>query len=54
MLKSALGMTVRHLLNAYLLAQDGTELGDIKQVQRDPSGPVTGFAIETEDADYNR
>ena len=52
--EAALGMTERQLLDADLLAADGTELGDIEQVRRDASNNVTGFLIEVEDSNPDR
>lgn len=52
--EAALGMTERQLLDADLLAADGTELGDIEQVRRDGSNVVTGFLIEVEDSNPDR
>jgi len=50
----ALNLTERQLLDADLLAADGTELGDIVMVQRDPSGAVSGLLVEVEDSDPDR
>jgi len=50
----ALGFTERQLLNAELVAPDGTELGDVEQVRRDGAGAVTGLLIEIEDSEPDR
>ncbi len=52
--EAALGLTERQLLDADLLATDGTELGDVEQVRRDASGAVTGLLIEIEDSNPDR
>ncbi len=51
---AALGLTERQLLDAELVAPDGTELGDVEQVRRDGAGAVTGLLIEIEDSDPDR
>ncbi len=51
---AALGLTEMQLLDADLRAADGTELGDVAQVQRDPAGMVTGFLVEIEDSNPDR
>lgn len=51
---ATLGLTERQLLDADLVAQDGTELGDVEQVRRDAAGTVTGFLVEIEDSDPDR
>lgn len=52
--EAALGLTERQLLDADLVAVDGTELGDVEQVRRDAAGNVTGLLIEIEDSDPDR
>lgn len=51
---AALGLTERELLDADLVAEDGTELGDVEQVRRDASGAVTALLVEVEDSDPDR
>ncbi len=51
---AALGLTERQLLNADLIAADGTELGDVEQVRRDANGAETGLLIEIEDSEPDR
>jgi hypothetical protein len=51
---AALGLTERQLLDADLVAADGTELGDIEQVRRDASSAVTGLLVEIEDSNPDR
>jgi hypothetical protein len=51
---AALGLTERQLLDADLVAEDGTELGDVEQVRRDTAGTVTGFLVEIEDSNPDR
>ncbi|MEN3973063.1 PRC-barrel domain containing protein [Sphingomicrobium sp. XHP0235] len=50
----ALGLTERQLLDADLLASDGTELGDIESVTKDADGNATELLIEVEDSDPDR
>lgn len=50
----ALGLTERQLLDADLVAQDGSELGDVEQVRRDASGTATELLIEIEDSSPDR
>jgi len=50
----ALGLTERQLLDADLLASDGTELGDIESVTKDASGNATELLIEVEDSNPDR
>jgi hypothetical protein len=53
----ALGMTERQLLDADLVAADGTELGEVEALSRsgDPvSGAVTGLIVELEDSNPDR
>lgn len=52
--EAALGLTERQLLDANLVTQDGSELGDIAQIQRDANGGVTGFLVEIEDSKPDR
>ena len=51
---AALGLTERQLLDADLIAPDGTELGDVEQVRRNASGAVTGLVVEIEDSEPDR
>ena len=51
---AALGLTERQLLDAELVAPDGTELGDVEQVRRDAAGAVTGLLVEIEDSEPDR
>ncbi len=51
---AALGLTERQLLDADLVAADGTELGDVEQVRRDAAGVVTGLLVEVEDSEPDR
>ncbi|MGV3556447.1 MAG: PRC-barrel domain containing protein [Croceibacterium sp.] len=51
---AALGLTEAQLLDADLVAADGTDLGDIEQIQRDASGAVTGFLVEVENSNPDR
>ncbi len=51
---AALGLTEARLLEADLVAADGTDLGDVEQVRRDASGTVDGLLIEVEDSDPDR
>ena len=51
---AALGLTERQLLDAELVAPDGTELGDVEQVRRDGASAVTGLLVEIEDSDPDR
>ena len=50
----ALGLTERQLLNADLLASDGTELGDIESVTKDANGNAIELLIEVEDSNPDR
>lgn len=50
----ALGMTEAQLIDADLVAADGTDLGDVEQVRRDASGAVTGLLVELDDTDPDR
>lgn len=42
------------MLDAKLVAPDGTELGDVEQVRRDAAGAVTGRLVEIEDSEPDR
>ena len=50
----ALGLTERQLLDAEILAADGTELGDVEAVTKDADGNATELLIEVEDSDPDR
>ena len=50
----ALGMTELQLMDADLVAADGTDLGDVELVRRDAGGTVTGLLVEVDDADPDR
>lgn len=50
----ALGLTERQLLDAEILAADGTELGDVEAVTKDAEGNATGLLIEIEDSNPDR
>ncbi|MFK4003871.1 PRC-barrel domain containing protein [Qipengyuania sp. NPDC077563] len=50
----ALGLTERQLLDAEILATDGTELGDVEAVTKDADGNATELLIEVEDSDPDR
>lgn len=50
----ALGLTERQLIDADLVAADGTELGDVAQVQRNAQGAVDGLLVEIENSDPDR
>jgi len=51
---AALGLTERQLLDANLVAVNGTELGDVEQIRRDGAGVVTGLLVEIEDSNPDR
>lgn len=51
---AALGLTEAQLLDADLVAPDGTDLGDIELVQRNASGAVESFVVELEGSDPDR
>lgn len=51
---AALGLTEAQLLDADLIAADGSDLGDIEEVRRDASGVVEGLLIEVEDSNPDR
>lgn len=50
----ALGLTERQLLDADILAADGTELGDVEAVTKDAEGNATELLIEVEDSNPDR
>jgi hypothetical protein len=50
----ALGLTERQLLDADLIAADGTELGDVEGLVRDADGSVTHLLVEIEDSSPDR
>lgn len=50
----ALGMSEAQLIDADLVAADGSDLGDVEQVRRDASGAVTGLLVELDDTDPDR
>ena len=50
----ALGLTERQLLDADILAADGTELGDVEAVTKDADGNATELLIEVEDSNPDR
>lgn len=50
----ALGLTERQLLDAEILAADGTELGDVEAVTKDADGNATELLIEVEDSNPDR
>lgn len=52
--EAALGLTEQQLLDADLVAGDGTELGDVEQVRRNAAGEVSELLIEIEDSDPDR
>lgn len=52
--EAALGLTEQQLLDADLVAGDGTELGDVEQVRRNATGEVSELLIEIEDSDPDR
>ncbi len=51
---AALGLNEAQLLDADLMAADGTDMGDIEQVRRNAAGDVEGFLVELEDNDPDR
>lgn len=51
---AALGLSETQLLEADLVAADGTDLGDVEQVRRDASGAVEGLLVEIENSDPDR
>lgn len=51
---AALGLTEAQLLEADLVMADGTDLGDVEQVRRDPAGVVDGLLVEIEDSNPDR
>ena len=50
----ALGLTERQLLDAEILAADGTELGDVEAVTKDADGNAAELLIKVEDSDPDR
>ncbi|WP_435203917.1 PRC-barrel domain-containing protein [Qipengyuania sp. 902] len=50
----ALGLTERQLLDAEVLAADGTELGGVEALTKDADGNATELLIEVEDSDPDR
>ena len=50
----ALGLSERQLLDAEILAADGTELGDVEAVTKDADGNATELLIEVEDSNPDR
>lgn len=50
----ALGLTERQLLDADLVAADGTDLGDVEQVRRGLDGKIEGLVVEIDDSDPDR
>ncbi len=51
---AALGLSETQLLDADLVAVDGTDLGDVEQVRRNAAGAVEGFLVEIENSDPDR
>ena len=51
---AALGFTEAQLLDAEIVAADGTDLGDVEQVRRSSGGAVDGLLIEVEDSNPDR
>lgn len=51
---AALGLTETQLLEADLVAADGTDLGDVEQVRRSASGTVESLLVEIENSDPDR
>lgn len=49
-----LGLTERQLLDADLVAADGSDLGDIEQIRRGTNGAVDGLLVEIEDSNPDR
>ncbi len=52
--EAVLGMTEAQLLDAELVAADGTDLGDVEAVRRNAAGEVENLLIEIEDSDPDR
>lgn len=52
--EAALGLSEGQLLEADLVAADGTDLGDIEQVRRNAAGAVEGLLVEIEDSNPDR
>ena len=51
---AALGLTEAQLLEADLVGLDGSDLGDVEQVRRDPQGVANALVVEVEDSDPDR
>lgn len=51
---AALGLSEVQLLDADLVAADGTDLGDVQQVRRNSAGNVEGLLIEVENSNPDR
>lgn len=51
---AALGLSEAQLLEADLVAADGTDLGDVQQLRRNAAGEVEGLLVEVEDSDPDR
>lgn len=51
---AALGLTDEQLLDADLVAADGTDLGDVEQVRRGADSAVESFLVEVDDSDPDR
>lgn len=51
---AALGLTETQLLEADLVAADGSDLGDVEQVRRNAAGTVDGLLVEIEGDDPDR
>lgn len=51
---AALGLTETQLLEADLVAADGTDLGDVEQVRRSAGGAVESLLVEIENSEPDR
>ena len=51
---AALGLTEAQLLDAEIVAADGTDLGDVEQVRRTADGTVEGVLVSIEDSEPDR
>lgn len=51
---AALGLTEAQLLDADLVAADGTDLGDVEQVRRGATGTVDGLLVSIDNTDPDR
>lgn len=51
---AALGLIDEQLLDADLVAADGTDLGDVEQVRRGADSAVESFLVEVDDSDPDR